>query len=253
VRVLAEIRFKRKYLASLLGYLWSLLRPLMMFGVLFFVLTRVLHAGGGVRHYPLYLFTGLVLWTFFSEGTSAAVTCLVDDRGLLRKVPFPRLAVPLAAVLSALINLGLNLAAVFIFVLASGLEVRVTWLELPLLVLFLLVFATGVGTLLSALYARYRDVGQIWAVALQMLFYASPVLYAATRYPASVRAVFAVNPLAVVLTQTRRALIDPEAPSAAAVVGGRAMLLVPVAIACVTLVGGLWLFSREAPRMAERL
>jgi ABC-2 type transport system permease protein len=181
------------------------------------------------------------------------VTCLVDERGLLRKAPFPRLAVPLAAVLSALINLGLNLVAVFILVLASGIEVRVAWLELPLLILFLLVFATGVGTLLSALYARYRDVGQIWAVALQMLFYASPVLYTATRFPAGVRSVLAANPLAVVFTQARRALIDPGAPSAAAVLGGTAMLLVPLAIAGATLAGGLWLFSREAPRMAERL
>jgi ABC-type polysaccharide/polyol phosphate transport system ATPase subunit/ABC-type polysaccharide/polyol phosphate export permease len=253
VRVLAETQFKRKYLGSVLGYLWSLLRPLMMFGVLFFVLTRILAVGDGVRHYPLYLFTALVLWTFFSEATSTAVTCLVDDRSLLRKARFPRLAVPLSAVVSALINLGLNLVAVFVFILASGVEIRVAWLELPLLVLFLLVFATGIGTLLSALYARYRDVRQIWAVALQMLFYVSPVLYVSTRFPANVRSVLAANPLAVVFTQARHALVDPGAPSAAAVVGGRAMLLVPLAITGATLAAGLWLFRREAPRMAERL
>jgi ABC-type polysaccharide/polyol phosphate transport system ATPase subunit/ABC-type polysaccharide/polyol phosphate export permease len=253
VRVLAEVQFKRKYLGSVLGYLWSLLRPLMMFGVLYFVLTRILGVGAGVKHYPLYLLTALVLWTFFSEATSSAVTCLVDDRSLLRKARFPRLGVPLAAVLSALINLGLNLVVVFAFILASGIEVRVTWLELPVLVLFLVVLATGVGTLLSALFARYRDVGQIWAVALQMLFYASPVLYVAERFPSSVRSVLAANPLAVVFTQAHHAVIDPGAPSAAASVGGTLVLLVPLAIAGATLAVGLWLFGREAPRMAERL
>ncbi|MGZ8701215.1 MAG: ATP-binding cassette domain-containing protein [Gaiellaceae bacterium] len=253
VRVLAEVQFKQKYLGSVLGYLWSLLRPLMMFGVLYFVLTRVFAAGAGVKHFPLYLLTALVLWTFFSEATSSAVSCLVDERSLLRKARFPRLAVPISAVVSALINLGVNLVVVFAFILASGVEVRWSWLELPILVLFLAVLAAGVGTLLSALYARYRDVGQIWAVALQMLFYGSPVLYVVARVPPNVRSIFAANPLAVVFTEARHAVIDPGAPSAASSVGGAAVLLVPLAIAGAALVLGLWLFGREAPRMAERL
>jgi ABC-2 type transport system permease protein len=253
VRALAETQFKLHYLGSVLGYLWSVLRPLMMFGVLYFVLTRVLSVGTGVRHFPLYLLTSLVLFSFFAEATSSAVTSLVDGRGLLRKARFPRLAVPFSAVLSALVNLGLNLLVVFAFIVASGVTPRLSWLELPLLVLFLVVLATGVGTLLSALYARYRDVGQIWAVALQMLFYASPVLYVAGRFPESLRSVLAANPLAVVFTQARQALIDPGAPSAAASVGGTAALLAPLAIAAALLAAGLWLFCREAPRIAERL
>jgi ABC-type polysaccharide/polyol phosphate transport system ATPase subunit/ABC-type polysaccharide/polyol phosphate export permease len=253
VRALAEMQFKLKYLGSVLGYLWSVLRPLMMFGVLYFVLTRVLSVGTGVRHFPLYLLTSLVLFTFFSEATSAAVTALVDGRGLLRKARFPRLAVPFSAVLSALINLGMNLLVVFAFIVASGIAPRLSWLELPLLVLFLVVLATGVGTLLSALYARYRDVGQIWAVALQMLFYASPVFYVAGRFPENLRSIMAANPLAVVFTQARRALIDPAAPSAAASVGGTPALLAPLAISGAVLASGLWLFGREAPRIAERL
>jgi len=216
------------------------------------VLTRVLSVGT-VRHFPLYLLTSLVLWTFFSEATSSAVTCLVEGRGLLRKARFPRLAVPFSAVLSALINLGINLLVVFAFIVASGVEPRLSWLELPLIVLFLVVLATGVGTLLSALYARYRDVGQIWAVMLQMLFYASPVLYVAGRFPENLRSVMAANPLAVVFTQARQALIDSGAPSAAASVGGTVALLAPLAVAGATFATGLWLFGREAPRMAERL
>jgi ABC-type polysaccharide/polyol phosphate transport system ATPase subunit/ABC-type polysaccharide/polyol phosphate export permease len=253
VRALAEMQFKLHYLGSMLGYAWSVLRPLMMFGVLYFVLSQVLSVGAGVAHFPLYLLTTIVLWTFFAEATSSAVTCLVMGRGLLRKARFPRLAVPFAAVLSALINLGINLIVVAAFIVGSGVAPRLSWLELPLLVLFLVVLATGVGTLLSALYARYRDVGQIWAVALQMLFYLSPVLYVTGRYPESLRSVLAANPLAIVFTQARHALIDPSAPSAAASVGGTPALIAPLAIVGVLLVVGVWLFSREAPRIAERL
>jgi ABC-type polysaccharide/polyol phosphate transport system ATPase subunit/ABC-type polysaccharide/polyol phosphate export permease len=253
VKALAEIQFKVHYLGSALGYLWSVLRPLMMFGVLYFILTRVLSVGTGVRHFPLYLLTSLVLWTFFGEATSSAVTCLVNGRGLLRKARFPRLAVPLSAILSALINLGINLLVVFVFIIASGVTPRVSWLELPLLVLFLAVLATGIGTLLSALYARFRDVAQIWAVALQMLFYTTPILYVAGRFPESVQSVLAANPLAVVFTQARHALIDPAAPSAAESVGGATVLLAPLVIAVAMLGAGLWLFGREAPRIAERL
>jgi ABC-2 type transport system permease protein len=251
--MLARTEFKLHYHGSVLGYLWAVLRPLMMFGVLFFVLTEVLTFGQGVAHFPVYLLTAIVMYTYFSEATSAAVTCLTDRRDLLSKMRFPRLAIPLSVTLSALFNLGMNLLPVLAFALASGVTPRLSWLELPLLIAFLVAFATGIGTLLSTVYVRYRDTTQLWAVALQMLFYASPILYVIGRVPDSVQPLMAANPLAAVITQARKALLDPAAPSAAESIGGVGALLVPIGLVAGLLILGIWVFHRDAPRLVERL
>jgi ABC-type polysaccharide/polyol phosphate transport system ATPase subunit/ABC-type polysaccharide/polyol phosphate export permease len=251
--VLARTEFKLKYLGSVLGYLWSLLRPLMMFGVLYLLLTQLFPFGRDVTHYPVYLLGALVLWTYFSEATSSAVASLVRRRGLLQKASFPRMVVPLSAVLAAMFNLAMNLLAVFVFVLAAGISPDPRWLELVPLVLFLVLLTTGLALLLSALYVRYRDVGQIWAMALQMLFYGSPILYVVSRLPDSVEQILAASPLALVLTGMRHALIDPTAPTIADAAGGYAAVLVPIGIVAGVLALGTWAFNREAPRIVERL
>ena len=132
--MLAVTDFKLRFFGSALGYVWTLMRPLLLFGVLYFVFTEVVRLGDDIEHYPVYLLTSIVLFTFFSETTSRGVTSLVERENLLRKVRFPRLVIPLSVALHALFNLGLNLIVVFVFVLASGIEPRVSWLELiPLL------------------------------------------------------------------------------------------------------------------------
>jgi ABC-2 type transport system permease protein len=250
---LARTDFKLHYLGSVLGYLWAVLRPLTMFGVLYLVMTQVVPFGRGVDHYPVYLLTAIVLFTYFSEATSRGVSCLVGRRGLLGKIRFPRMAIPLAATLTALFNLGLNLIAVVVLALASGLTPRLSWLVLPLLILILVLFATGLSMLLSVLYARYRDTGQVWAVALQILFYASPVLYVISRYPDSVQSIMVANPLAAVFTEVRHVVIDPNAPSAAEAIGSPVGLLIPLGLVFGVCALGLWFFQREAPGIAERL
>jgi ABC-2 type transport system permease protein len=250
---LAATDFKLRFFGSALGYLWSLVRPLLLFGVLYVVFTKIIRFGGGVEHYPVYLLSSLVLFTFFSETTNRGVTSLVDRENLLRKIRFPRLVIPLSVSLHALFNLTLNLIVVFVFVFASGIDLRLEWLELPVLVVFLVLFATGVTMLLSALYVRFRDVEPIWEVALQLLFYGSPVLYVITAVPESVRDLSAMNPIAVVLTQMRHAVIDANAPTAASAVGGWEWLAVPLAIVAAVFSIGLWVFARETPRIAENL
>ena len=250
---LAATDFKLRFFGSALGYLWSLVKPLMLFGVLYVVFTEIIRFGGDVEHYPVYLLSSIVLFTLFSETTTGGVTSLLDRENLLRKIRFPRLVIPLAVALHALFNVGLNLVVVLIFVLASGIEPRVDWLQLPFLIAFLATFATGITMLLSALYVRYRDVEPIWEVAVQLLFYASPVLYVITFVPESVRELAAMNPIAVVLTQTRHALIDPDAPTAVEVMGGWPAALVPLAIVAAVFAVGFWVFARETPRIAENL
>jgi ABC-2 type transport system permease protein len=250
---LAATDFKLRFFGSALGYLWTLMRPLLLFGVLYFVFTEVVRFGGEIKDYPVYLLAAIMLFTFFSETTARGVTSLVERENLLRKVRFPRMVIPLSVTLNALFNLGLNLIVVFVFVLASGIEPRWTWLELIPLIALLVALATGVTMLLSALYVRFRDMQPIWEVALQMLFYASPVIYVTTALPDSIERESMASPLTAVLTQMRYALVDPSAPTAADLIGGTARLLIPLGVVVVVFVLGVWVFLREAPRIAENL
>ena len=250
---LARTEFKLRYFGSALGYVWSLVRPLLFFGVLYLVFTRVLTAGRVVPHYPVYLLTSIVLWTFFLEITAGSVQCLVQREGLLRKIRFPRLVIPLSVGLTALFNLGMNLVAVLIFALSTGVNPRIEWLEMPLLVLLLASLALGVGMVLSVLFVRYRDVQPIWEVVSQILFYASPIIYTAKTYPAAFVRPAMVNPIAAILTQMHQAFIDPRAHSVATVIGGPIRLLLPLCIIAAVVALGAWTFTREAPRIAENL
>jgi ABC-2 type transport system permease protein len=251
--VLAATDFKLRFFGSALGYLWTLMRPLLLFGVLYVVFTEIVRFGGDVKHYPVYLLTAIVLFTYFSETTSRGVTSLIERENLLRKVRFPRMVIPLSVALHALFNLGLNIIVVLIFVFASGIDPRLDWLQMVPLLVLLVMFATGVTMLLSALYVRYRDMQPIWEVALQMLFYASPVIYVTSTFPDSVEREAMTNPLTAIFTQARHVLIDPAAPTAAEAIGGSARLLLPLFVIVAVFALGLWVFMREAPRIAEEL
>jgi ABC-2 type transport system permease protein len=250
---LAATDFKLRFFGSALGYVWTLMRPLMLFGVLYFVFTEVVRFGGDIPHYPVYLLAAIMLFTFFSETTARGVTSLIERENLLRKVRFPQLAIPLSTILTALMNLVATLAAVFVFAIASGVYPKWGWLELPVLVALLAVVATGTGLMLSVLFVRYRDVQPIWEVATQILFYASPILYVATMVPVDWQRAYLLNPIAAVMTQVRHAVVDPSAPTLSALIGGAGWLLVPLAITALVLALGIWMFVRAAPRLAEDL
>jgi ABC-2 type transport system permease protein len=255
---LATTEFKLRYFGSVLGYFWSLMRPLLFFGVLYAFFTQVLRLGQGIEHYPVYLLGSIVLWTFFTETTGGCVQCLLAREGLLRKMRFPRLVIPLSVGLTALFNLGTNFIAVLGFAFASGVEVRWTWLELLPLIALLATLAVGIGMLLSALYVRFRDIQPIWDVVSQILFYGSPIIYVASQYAKEgnigfEHAAVTLNPIATILTQVGHAFVDPGAPTAAAAAGGTARLLIPLAIIAAMFALGLWFFHREAPRIAENL
>ncbi len=251
---LAALDFKVRYFGSVLGYVWQLMRPLLLFGVLYVVFTKFVKFNAGVKDFPAVLLTGIVLYTFFGDATGNAVTSVLDRENLVRKIQFPRVVVPLAAVLTAFFNLVTNLVAVGVFVVATGVRPQWTWLAFPLLVVALGILAVGASLLLSALYVRFRDVRPIWEVVLQMLFYGSPILYAIEVIPSeTARQALMCNPLAALLQQSRHWLIDPSAPSTAEAIGGTARLLVPAAIVVAICVLGVWYFEREAPRIAEEL
>ena len=253
---LAVTDFKLRYFGSILGYVWSLMRPLLFFGVLYVVFTKVFGIGAGVPGYPVYLLTGIMLWTFFLEATANSVTCLIAREGLLRKMRFPRLVIPVAVVLTAMFNLATNFVAVLVFALASGHMPRVTWLELPVLVMLLTILALGVGMVLSVLYVRFRDIQPIWDVVAQALFYATPIIWPLSKLHESqhlLKHAVVSSPLGAIMVQMYKAFINPSAPSAIDAVGGGIRILLPLGLIFVVFALGVWLFNREAPRIAENL
>jgi len=255
---LATTEWKLRFFGSALGYLWQLMRPLLMFSVLYVLFAKVAKFGGdGVQQYAVGLLLGLVLFTFLAEATTAGVGCIVERESLVRKIEFPRLAVPLSVVLTALFNLGLNLCVVMVFLIASGGEPRWTWLELPVIIVLLIMLATGLAMLLSVAFVRYRDVRPIWDVLMQIGFYATPIFYTIetvrSRASAKVAHLFMLNPFAALLQQARHAFVDPSHSSAAAAIGGGVRLLIPLALIFAVLVVGYLVFRRAAPRLAEEL
>lgn len=250
---LATTDFKLRYFGSVLGYAWSLARPLLFFGVLYVVFTQVLRFGGDVKFYPVYLLTTIVWWTFFLETTNGCVQCLLAREGLLRKMRFPRLVIPLSVALTALFNLGMNMIAVLGFALVSGVPVRLSWLMLIPLIVLLATLALGIGMLLSVLYVRFRDIQPIWEVGAQILFYGSPILYTAGEYEGLEHAIVTLNPLAGIITQMQHTFLDPFAPGWQEASGGGLRFMVGLAIIAAVFALGLWFFNREAPRIAENL
>jgi ABC-2 type transport system permease protein len=255
---MARTEFKLRYYGSALGYVWSLMRPLLFFGVLYLFFVKIIRISRG-PYYGAYLLTGIVLWTYLAEATATSVTCLVAREGMLRKIRFPRMVVPLAVSLTATFNLGMNFIAVFVFAFASGVTPTVQWLEMIPIVGLFIVLATGIAMLLSALYVRFRDVQPIWEVFLQIWFYGSPILYPATAYVTNklhfnVRHVAMINPVATLLAQMGHAFIDPSGyPTAFGAAGAIWPPLLALAIIFGVFGLGWWVFTREAPRVAENL
>ena len=251
--LLALTDFKRHYVGTALGYLWSIARPLLLFGVLLVVFTQVFRLGSEVPRYPVLLLLNIVLFGFFQEATAAAVTSIVAQEGVVRKTQFPRLVIPLSIVLTGLFTLALNLVVVFAFILAFGVDPSWTWLLLPLVIAGLTVLTAAVGMIVSSLYPRFRDMAIIWAVASTVLFYGSPVLYPIEKVPEGLRQLVMLNPLAPLLELARKWVVDPSAPGPAAAAGGAWRLLAPLAVALTVCVVASWVFTREARRIAEEL
>jgi ABC-2 type transport system permease protein len=252
-RALTATEFKLRYFGSVLGYVWTLLRPLMLFGVLYLVFTHVVRFGDKVPHYPVVLLAAIVVFNYFSEATSGGVTSLVARENLIRKVAFPRVAVPISVSLTAATNLALGLLVVLAFAVIDGVTPSGTWVLFVLAVLGVVAFATAVSVLLAVLYIRYRDVQPIWEVVLQLLFWGTPIIYTIESVPGSVRELVMLSPLAVAIQQSRHWLVEASTDSAGQAIGGSVRLLVPVAIFVAVCALSYWAFRRAEGRMADDL
>jgi ABC-2 type transport system permease protein len=253
LQLISVTEFKRTYFGTALGYVWSLIRPLMLFAVLLFVFTQIFRLGSEVPNYPVLLLFNVVMFTFFQEATSTSVTSVLNMESVVRKTQFPRLVIPLAVVLTSLFNLGLNVVVVFVFILAYGVGPLWTWLFLPVFVITLTILTTAVSMLLSSLYVRFRDVLIIWSVAATMLFYGTPLLYPLEIVPERFRELLFLNPLTPLFVEARHWIIDPTAPNAVTAAGGWLQLAPSIIIFLVLCGTAVVVFNRAAPRIAEEL
>lgn len=251
--VMALADFKKTYFGTVLGYVWSLARPLALFAILLVVFTQVFRLGSEVPFYPVLLLMNIVLFGFIQESTMAAVTSLVSQEPVVRKTQFPRLVVPLATVLTGLMNLMLNFVVVIVFALAFGVGVSLGWILIPVLIGALVAVAVPLAMLLSSLYPKFRDLSIIWSVVVTALFYATPVLYPIEVVPEGLRSIIMLSPLSVIFVEARKWVIDPGAMGAAEAAGGYAGLLPAAAIFVGLIVAAFVVFWREAPGVAEEL
>lgn len=253
IRQLAAADFKLRYQGSILGYLWSLLKPLAIFIILYLVFVRFLRFGEQIEFFSVYLLLGIVVWSFFFETTSHGLKAIVDQRDLIRRINFPRLSLLIAGSINSLINLGLNLIIVAVFLRIVGADIQLAALWLPLLLLQLYLLALALSLFLATLYVRFRDIGHIWEIAGQGLFYLTPILYPLNIVPEAAAKWLLVNPLAQIIQDLRYVLVTNQSPVIDQFFGGPGIRWLPLTVTLAGLAGGLWYFQRQAPNFAEQV
>ena len=256
LRELVVTDFKLRYQGSVLGYAWSLLKPLFLFAILYTVFGLFLKIGGDLPHYPVYLLLGVVLWSFFTEATTQGLSAIVDRGDLIRKINFPKYIIIISNTLSALINLGFNLVVVFFFIVLNGVDLHWYALLLPLIIIELYVLALALAFFLSAFYVKFRDIGYLWEVLLQGAFYATPILY-----PISLvvdinemaAKVLMLNPVAQVIQDARYVLVTPQTTTTYELFNGYWYAYIPfIIILIVTIVATLY-FKNNSGKFAENV
>lgn len=252
VRSIGLSDFKVKYNGSILGYFWTLAKPLLLFGILFVVFSKFIRIGSNTPFYAIQLLLGIILWNYFAECSVTSMRSLVDKGGLLRKIYFPREIIILASSLTAFITMLLNLAVIPVFMAIKHVPFRwEAFLAAPLLIeLFL--FTTGLSLLLSALYVRFRDIGHIWEVSMQGLFYATPIFYALSFVPSRFQGILMANPIAQIVQDLRAVIITPQAITAGDVLKS-ILVMVPYLLALGALVLGVMYFRYASKTFAEEV
>jgi ABC-2 type transport system permease protein len=256
LRTLTFSEFKLRYAHSSLGYVWTVSKPLLLFGVMYVVFSQILRFGEGIAHYPVILLMGNMLFGFFGEATSGAVSVLVSRADMLRKAAFPRSILPVSVVTTSLMVFAFNLVALAVFAVWSGVQPRLEMIWLVPIVLELTALAIGMSLLLSGLYVYMRDIGQLWAVLLQVLFYASPIIYPIeflqqNHVPQVWESVMLSNPTAQIVNDARWALVGSGARSTADILG--ALYVVPLGIVAGLFISGLLVYRVYANRLAEHV
>ena len=251
---LVRTDFKLRYQGSVLGYAWSLLRPLLIFIILYVVFVKFLKIGNGVPHYPVYLLLGIVLWNFFNEMTVQSLNSIVGRGDLIRKIRIPRWIIVLSSSISALINLFLNLVVVVGFLFINHVDLLKTTLWLPLILLEVYIFALGISLFLSAAFVKFRDINYIWEVIIQAGFYLTPILYPLSRITnLTFQKLIMINPMAQTIQDARYTSITHQSATVYSVFAGGWYKFIPFIIVVIVFLAGLRYFRKESKYFAENI
>lgn len=254
VAELVRTDFKLRYQGSVLGYAWSLLRPLLMFVILYIVFVKFLRLGSDVPHYPVYLLLGIVIWNFFMEMTTQGLGSIIGRGDLIRKIRIPRWIIVLSSSLSALINLFLNLVVIVIFMFINHVDVMRTILWMPLIILEVYLFALGLSLFLSAAFVKYRDISYIWEVITQAGFYVAPILYPLSLITnLTVQKLILLNPMAQTIQDARYVTVTHQTLTGNQVFEGGYYQFIPFVFVGITLVIGLFYFRSQSKYFAENI
>ncbi|MEI6727878.1 MAG: ABC transporter permease [Actinomycetes bacterium] len=251
LRAMVGTDFKVRYQASLLGYLWTLLKPLAIFSILYLVFVRLLKIGAGIPHYAIYLLLGIVIWMFFVEATMTGLASLVGRADLLRKISFPRYVVPVSVGASAMINFGLNMVVIALFLVLARVHVGVDILWAPLLFVELVALSVSLAFILSAMYVRFRDMTYIWEVVMQAGFYAVPIIYPLNMVPPRYAKLLLLNPMAQIIQDARFVLVTDQTKTMTQYFGTPWVRVIPVGITIALVIGSVVFFRRRSPTFAE--
>lgn len=252
---LVRTDFKLRYQGSALGYAWSVLRPLLLFGILYVIFALVIKSGDGIPHFPVYLLLGIVLWTFFTDMTTQSLGSIVGRGDLIRKISIPRWTIVLSSSMLALINLGLNMIVVAVVMVINGVPLMQTALLLPLIILEIYIFALGVSFFLAAAFVKFRDLGFIWEVVVQMGFYLTPILYAMSIVPERFQKIQLMNPVAQAMQDARYVLVshNEKVVTVWRVFDNGWYALIPLAVVVGSLIVGVLYFHSKQDSFAENL
>lgn len=251
---LTKTDFKLRYQGSVLGYLWALLRPLMMFAILYVVFAKLLRFGSDIPHYPVYLLAGTTMWSFFTECTSQGIQAMVTRGDLIRKISFPKYIVVVSATLTAVINMLINLIVVIIFALINGVEPSWSWLLVPLSLIELYTLALGISFLFGAINVKYRDITSIWDVCIQALFYAIPIIYPISMVIESstiAAKIILINPIAQAIQDIRHNLITPETITTWNFIENPWVQIFPIIFIIIILIFATFYFRKKSKFFAE--
>lgn len=256
LKELTKTDFKLRYQGSVLGYLWALLRPLMMFAILYIVFAKLLKIGNDIPHYPVYLLCGTTMWSFFTECTSQGIQAMVQRGDLIRKICFPKYIVVVSATLTAVINMLINLGVIIIFALLNGVTPSWTWLLVPLSLLELYILSLGIAFLLGAINVKYRDVTSIWDVLIQALFYAVPIIYPISMVASSstiAAKIILLNPISQAIQDIRYNLITTETVTTWDFLGNPLVKILPIVLVVVILILAAVYFRKKSKFFAEEI
>lgn len=255
LKELTKTDFKLRYQGSVLGYLWALLRPLLMFAILYVVFAKLLQFGNDIPHYPVYLLTGTVLWSFFTECTQQGIQAMIGRGDLIRKISFPKYIVTVSTTLTAVINVLINLVVIVVFAFVNGVMPSFSWLLVLPLIFELYLLALGISFLLGSINVKYRDIGSIWDVLVQALFYAVPIIYPISMVAQTstfAAKLILIDPIAQVIQDVRWSLITPTAITTSGFVGMWAEF-VAIGLVLVVFIVGALIFRKRSRFFAEEI